>query len=453
MFPKLQRKFVLLYTVTTGLITTLVLSAAFLFYLSSQRNQQKTAFQDQLFSLTSTLQSGNQFADSFLAQAEQKHQLLIYIEENDIPFFFSGSYQPATDREVLFLRAGLEAQKEGIYPSSHPFSSNLLQSSIFEIAGDKGDAYLGNVLLLQTENSCKKLVLLQDITRNRIKLARTACSYLLIDLFGILLLFFTGRWFVRRSLRPMEEVYKKQQDFAASASHELRSPLSVIQTSADAAWGMLSRPAGAPLGTSAADVLKLLETIKSECRRGSSLIKNLLLLVSAEQNQWAVKKRAFEIDTLLLNLLELYEPLCFSKNGTLLLELPGEDLPAAYADPDLCRQILTILLDNAITYGLSENCQHRLSDSEGGSCGKIILRGEAVHSRVSVSVIDHGPGIPDKEKSLIFDRFYKSDKSRNSKEHFGLGLSIAAALAELQGISLKITDTPGGGTTFVLILP
>lgn len=88
MFPKLQRKFVLLYTVTTGLITTLVLSAAFLFYLSSQKNQQKTAFQDQLFSLTSTLQSGNQFADSFLAQAEQKHQLLIYIEENDIPFSF-----------------------------------------------------------------------------------------------------------------------------------------------------------------------------------------------------------------------------------------------------------------------------------------------------------------------------------------------------------------------------
>ncbi len=327
-----------------------------------------------------------------------------------------------------------------------------MQSSIFEIAGDEEDAYLGNVLLLQTENSCKKMVLLQDITRNRLKLARTACSYLLIDLFGILLLFFTGRWFVRRSLRPMEEVYKKQQDFAASASHELRSPLSVIQTSADAAWGMLSRQSESPLDTSTADVLKLLDTIKSECRRGSSLIKNLLLLVSAEQNQWAVKKRAFEIDTLLLNLLELYEPLCFAKNGTLLLELPGEDLPAAYADPDLCRQILTILLDNAITYGLSENCQHRLSDSEDGSCGKIILRGEAVHSRVYISVIDHGPGIPDKEKSLIFDRFYKSDKSRNSKEHFGLGLSIAAALAELQGISLKITDTPGGGTTFVLIL-
>ncbi len=58
--------------------------------------------------------------------------------------------------------------------------------------------------------------------------------YLFIDLLGILLLFLSGRWFVRRSLRPLEETYQRQQDFVAAASHELRSPIAVIQMTADA---------------------------------------------------------------------------------------------------------------------------------------------------------------------------------------------------------------------------
>ena len=68
-------------------------------------------------------------------------------------------------------------------------------------------------------------------------------------------------------------------------------------------------------------------------------------------------------------------------------------------------------------------------------------------------VADHGNGIPDEEKERIFDRFYQSDKSRKEKEHFGLGLSIARELTELQKGKLTLTDTPGGGCTFCLILP
>ncbi len=65
-----------------------------------------------------------------------------------------------------------------------------------------------------------------------------------------------------------------------------------------------------------------------------------------------------------------------------------------------------------------------------------------------VYVIDHGPGIPDAEKRLVFDRFYRQDPSRRQKEHFGLGLSVAAKLAEIQGIEVRVEDTEGGGSTF-----
>lgn len=67
---------------------------------------------------------------------------------------------------------------------------------------------------------------------------------------------------------------------------------------------------------------------------------------------------------------------------------------------------------------------------------------------VTLSVIDYGPGISDEQKSLIFDRFYRADTSRTDKEHTGLGLSIARALAEQMNQPLNVTDTEGGGCTF-----
>ena len=451
MFPKLEKKFVILYTLSTGLILSVILAAAFLFFLSSQDSRRKSIFQDQLFTLMSRLQTDSVFSDSYLAQLEQKHQLAIYIEENDSPFFFPGSYVTRTKREKLFERAEDLAAKEGIFPHSHPISSNLLQSSLLEIRGDARDIYLGNVLVIQTAGGYKKLILLQDISGNRALVMRTLLFYILIGCIGILLLFLTGRWFVRRSLKPLEETYQKQQDFVAAASHELRSPLAVIRSTADAV-------ADAP-----EEQEQLLEVIRKECQRGSSLVKNLLLLAAADQKKWAVRKEYFEIDEMLLNLMEVYEPLCVSRNGKLLLELPEEPIPKVLADPELCRQIFTILLDNAVAYGLgtepgkdckagqmigtlSERDDHCAQGSE--NTGRIVLRAEYKRPFVMVYVIDHGPGIPDEEKKLIFDRFYRQDKSRNQKEHFGLGLAIAVRLAEIQGIGLDVEDTKGGGSTF-----
>lgn len=464
MFPRLQKKLVLIYTLTTGLIMTLILSAMLLFYISSQKSRLKSDFQDQLFTLMSKLQTDESFSDSFLASLEQKNRLLIHIEENHVPFFFSGSYQSPTDRETLLKRAGILAEKEGIYSYSRPISSTLLQSSVFQIAGEQKDAYLGNVLVLKTSSGYKKLILLQDITEGRQKLLKNAGLYFLADCLGILLLFLSGRRFVRRSLKPLEETYAKQQEFTAAASHELRSPLMVIRTAVTS------------VSCTSFEDERLLAMIKKECDRGSRLIKNLLLLADTDRKSWSVKKREFEIDEMLLEILELYEPLCRAKGGSLLLWLPEKGLPKVTADPELCRQIITILLDNAIAYGLDDSpsalsgvCTAESPDGYTLSKSlrkRIILCAEASdpayaprshgHSRtrshVAVSVTDHGPGIPDEEKKLIFDRFYRSDKSRNKKEHFGLGLSIAASLAGLQEIELMVQDTPGGGSTFLMII-
>lgn len=150
MFPKLQRKLVFLYTLSTGLIITFILSITFLFYFTSQENRQESLFQKHLFTLMFQLQGNSHFTDLFLAQMEEKNQLIIHIEENNSPLFFPGSYRPDTRREILLSYAEKAADKEGIFTDSYPISSNMLQTSIFQIHGDSRDVYLGNILVLQT---------------------------------------------------------------------------------------------------------------------------------------------------------------------------------------------------------------------------------------------------------------------------------------------------------------
>lgn len=226
---------------------------------------------------------------------------------------------------------------------------------------------------------------------------------------------------------PLKENQKKQAEFIAAASHELRSPLAVIQASASA------------VRTSPENTDFMLTNIEKECTRMGNLIKDLLILAASDSKKWHLTLGNHDSDTLLLDVYETFEPVCRHNGITLNLTLPDMELPRIHCDKSRVIQILTILLDNAITYTLPD--------------GMIHLEIFVKKRNVCYLVADHGNGIPDEEKERIFDRFYQSDKSRKEKEHFGLGLSIARELTELQKGKLTLTDTPGGGCTFCLMLP
>ena len=183
----------------------------------------------------------------------------------------------------------------------------------------------------------------------------------------------------------------------------------------------------------------MLTNIEKECTRMGNLIKDLLILAASDSKKWHLTLGNHDSDTLLLDVYETFEPVCRHNGITLNLTLPDMELPRIHCDKSRVIQILTILLDNAITYTLPD--------------GMIDLEIFVKKRNVCYLVADHGNGIPDEEKERIFDRFYQSDKSRKEKEHFGLGLSIARELTELQKGKLTLTDTPGGGCTFCLMLP
>ena len=143
---------------------------------------------------------------------------------------------------------------------------------------------------------------------------------------------------------------------------------------------------------------------------------------------------------------ETFQPVLARAEQMLALEMPDAPLPMVLADEQRLQQILAILLDNAHTYA-----------SPGSA---VALRVDFQHNQVRFWVIDHGPGIPDNAKQAVFTYFYRQTSENecaatveNSAHHYGLGLTVATELANLQHGSLTVQDTPGGGASFCLVLP
>ncbi len=438
----LRRRLTGLYTVTTSLILTLVMISFFIIRLQETRQRQADNFYELFTSLTTRLQSDTMISQSFLAQTEAAHQAIIHIEENGTALLYPGSWSAPTSRQELIQKAKELAAAEGIRSASPPISASSVSSSLFYLEGAAGETYHAKMLVLTRGTMVRSLCLIMYRPPLLLALRRSILQLCLLEILGIAALFLISRQFVGWSLKPVAESRRRQAEFIAAASHELRSPLAVLQSGAAAlriaqTSGAADRPAKDPDAAPSLPA-SILDTFESECSRMSRLIDDMLLLASADAKRWELRAAETDMDTLLIEVYETYEPLCRQKDVSLRLELPKQSLPALHVDAERIKQISFILLDNALTYS---------------PAGKTIrIRAEAAHAFV-LRVLDQGPGIPDAVKPHIFDRFYRADASRSDKAHFGLGLSIALELARLHGGSLTVADAPGGGCCFTLQLP
>ena len=169
----------------------------------------------------------------------------------------------------------------------------------------------------------------------------------------------------------------------------------------------------------------------------SRLIGDMLTLASSDSKAWTLKKEPVELDMLLLEVYEAQYPLVKEQGIALTLSLYEQDIPPMMLDKDRIAQVVSILLDNARNHASS----------------KIELELAVHRNRVQIRVSDNGPGIPDSEKKRIFERFYRSEKSRSDRGHFGLGLSIAAEIVKKHHGKIWVQDATIGGAEFVVELP
>ena len=171
----------------------------------------------------------------------------------------------------------------------------------------------------------------------------------------------------------------------------------------------------------------------------SSLVDDLLILSSTETKTWRMIMEKVELDTILLDIYEELLPICKEVNMGLTITLPETLLPSINADAKRLKQIIVILLNNAIQYSKSLK--------------PLLLHAYTSKHYVYIQVIDYGIGIPDEEKEAVFLKFYQMDSSHNDRKHYGLGLSIAKELVKMHQGLLLLEDTEGGGCTFTIKLP
>lgn len=428
MFQKLRTKLTILCMAVTG--TTLAVLTVICLFLSESgmRSQEQSSFETNLNTMYQNLQQHAVLSHSWIHQMEYHYQFFLRIRDNGTPLFFQKLSDTEEKEDLLDLAEQTAFQSLGIHMETATAPKSLIYHEEFPFRDRQGNSFSASIALIPRSGGTLGVTVLHTSKPMEKQILRQRILFLLSDLTALALLTVFFRFLISRMLKPLEENKRKQMQFVASASHELRSPLAVILSNTDAVRSK-SMPADK----------QFLDTITEEGQRMSRLIGDMLQLAGADNHSWNIHPRQVEMDTLLLQTWEAFEALARARKLRWNIVLPEEAVPACFCDPERIRQLLSILIDNAFSY-----------TPEGGW---VQLSLTFTVSIVQITVSDNGPGIPDDQKQLVFERFYCVDSSHKNKAHFGLGLSIAQEIARLHRGQLLLKDTPGGGSSFTLELP
>ncbi len=223
-------------------------------------------------------------------------------------------------------------------------------------------------------------------------------------------------------IRPVIETFEKQKQFIADASHELKTPLSVIIASAEA---LENEP----------NETKMLDNIKSEADRMNILITDLLEMAKSEngiKDSYVVENLSKAVEMSVLT----FESLIFEKQIKLDYDIQ-EDI-ILLCNSNQIKQLVSILIDNAIKHS-SVN-------------GEIIINLKKEKGNIILNVTNKGEEIPKQEREKIFERFYRVDESRNRNDNrYGLGLAIAKNIVTNHDGTIQV-NCENGYTTFKVII-
>ena len=168
------------------------------------------------------------------------------------------------------------------------------------------------------------------------------------------------------------------------------------------------------------------------------LVEGLLTLARTDSNQMELSRRPMRLDAALRHAVELMEQLAVCKNLQVIAEI--EDALDCVADEERLHQLFLIVLDNAIKY----TPEH----------GRISVTCKKLAGSAQIAIADTGIGIPEQDLPYVFERFYRSDKTRSREQGgIGLGLAIAKWITERHGGQIRIESRSGSGTTVLIELP
>ena len=237
-----------------------------------------------------------------------------------------------------------------------------------------------------------------------------------------------GAYMAGRAVRPVRKAFERQRSFIADASHELKTPLTLIRADAEVLQRGLTSP----------DDRELADDVLAETDRMSAVLSDLLLIARIDAGKLAVRQKPFDLAGVISETADRFVARAASEGVRLEAQTPGK--LRVRGDSERAAQILSILLDNALRHTSPE--------------GNVSVVGSTRDGFVEAVVEDSGPGVSPEHLPHVFERFYRVDTARSrSSGGTGLGLAIARDLARAQNGDLEAENTEGGGAVFRLKLP
>lgn len=234
---------------------------------------------------------------------------------------------------------------------------------------------------------------------------------------------------LNQMLGRIEGAFRRVTEFTADASHELRTPVALMRTTAEVA---LRKP------RTNEDYRQALEDVHAESIRTTELIENLLTLARADAGKAALERREIDLCPIVREASQQGQKLAQAKNLGFRADIPDAAV-RALGDASALRRLLLIVIDNAVKYTTE---------------GEITVRLSSANGRPEIQVSDTGVGISESDLARVFERFYRADKSRNRDSGgAGLGLSIAKWIADVHQGAIEATSEPNRGSTFLITLP
>lgn len=284
--------------------------------------------------------------------------------------------------------------------------------------------------IIEDGDSLWVVQIIQNVTEERKILGLFTRAIAVTGTIGIGVMILIGWYFAGKRLQPITEAYLRQNRFIADASHELKTPLTIVQTNVDV---MRVRE-----NQTIHENQKWLDNIEVEVAAMRRLIDDMLLLASVERG-------GLDIEIEEINLSKLVESICLrqaamaqSRKITLICDGRINNPVIVMADPNRMEQLVKIFIDNAIKY-----------NNPGGSIW-VKLRQE--HHDVILEFKDDGIGMESEQALHVFERFYRADESRKRESgSIGLGLSVAKEIITAHDGTVQVESEKGRGTVFKIL--
>ncbi|HOA34044.1 MAG TPA: ATP-binding protein [Clostridiales bacterium] len=334
-----------------------------------------------------------------------------------VELYADGSYYVATNQFLLL-------------------DDNLLSDIVKQAAksqSDSGELRQYDLRFLKHQTSNTLRIAFADTSMERSIIRSLALVCILICTMSLLAFFILSVFLAGWAVRPVENAWMRQKRFVADASHELKTPLTVILSNAE----MLHNSGLQPDSKAAERV----DNILAEGIRMKKLIENMLSLAKSDYAENALILSKVNLSDIILDSVLLYESAAYDDKKQLFYNV--EEGIIVNGDADKLRQVIDILLDNALKYS-----------KEGASITVSLTSQFSIHYRKEAKLVvrNEGEPIPKNELENIFIRFYRVDKARENHGGFGLGLSIAQEI--IQSHKGRIwADSDSTGNVFSVTLP